>query len=91
MTSRERLERLAAPSRPAPRKGSWLDIGDADLCPVNASHGRMYTLRRSGRQYCPHQGHDADGTPCRWPYLPERDFVAAVEAWRASQPLAVPA
>lgn len=34
-----------------------LDLGDGDVCPLDASHGKMYAIAKN-RQWCSHTDHD---------------------------------
>lgn len=64
VSPRERLARVAKPTGKVFRRTSeYHDLGDGDQC-RNAEgeltgHGRMYHTS-SGKQYCPHQSHDAE-------------------------------
>lgn len=67
------------------------DLGDGDPCPLNAAHGRMFTLKGSepATQWCAHSDHngrpkshplgEAPRTRSRWP-LGHASFAAAVAA-----------
>lgn len=35
-----------------------LELGDGDLCPINPTHGQMYFMTNSDRQWCPHTDHE---------------------------------
>jgi len=69
MTTRERLQRLAAPtSRTRPGR-RFASVADGPACPAEPKHGATFVLP-SRSTYCAHSDHSSRGTQSVWPAEP---------------------